>query len=296
LRLAAVVLSGGVSKRFGGDKLAARVGGKAVVARVFEALRSVSGDLYLSVADVSRGRELLELVSGDVKLIVDDRSLGPSGPALAICTSILSLDSDHVLFVSGDTPWLDPEALKAFTQLCLQAGCTVGTPYWTNGMVETLVQFHVREEAQKFIPELARLRGDAMRPSDILRAAPKTLYVNTGRVTRNPLCFSNVNTPQDLTCPRPRGELSPDAPHIEIGWEPKQLFWEGARLVAQGSSADGALKFEAEASHYEGKRLLHLATHCLSDAIDALGTASIDAARLRQRLVELKSQLPIEPR
>ena len=100
-RVAAIILAGGRSSRFGRDKLAEPIGGRPMLDHVIDRLRPIATDIVVaaSVADAPD-------TPADVPIARDDRPY--EGPLAGLATGLRSLDPglERVLVVGGDMPTL----------------------------------------------------------------------------------------------------------------------------------------------------------------------------------------------
>jgi molybdopterin-guanine dinucleotide biosynthesis protein A len=287
-----VILSGGASNRFGSDKLVARVGGRAVIARVLDAAKSVASKVYLSVHTEDQGVYLQRFLDSAVKFVVDDAdSFLCRGPALGICSSLRTIACENILFVPGDVPWIESAALSNFIESSSRFRFDVSTISWSSGRTENLIQLVKRRRVLDMVTRIAGLRGNRMRPSDILRGVRQTLYLDASSVTQNPYCFSNVNTNRDLAQPVPRGRVTRSRPPTRVMNEPKKHFWKALNHLSFGEYVDAGARFEAEAVFYEKCSLGQVVLHCLLDAAFCAQRAGLDSSRLDAQIKQVQSRL-----
>lgn len=100
--VSAIVLAGGRSSRFGGDKLAAELGGRSVLDLAIEAATAVANEVLV----VGRTGQVRE----GVTYVADDRPF--EGPLAGLATGLRMASSEIVLVVGGDMPALDPAVLR----------------------------------------------------------------------------------------------------------------------------------------------------------------------------------------
>jgi molybdopterin-guanine dinucleotide biosynthesis protein A len=100
-RLAAIVLAGGRSSRFGRDKLAEPIAGRPMLDHVIDLLRPIATDIVV-VASAGAVPD----VATDVSIANDDRPY--EGPLAGLVAGLRSLDPglERVLVVGGDMPTL----------------------------------------------------------------------------------------------------------------------------------------------------------------------------------------------
>jgi molybdopterin-guanine dinucleotide biosynthesis protein A len=291
--LAAVVLAGGRSRRFGANKLLRHIDGRPVVGRVMDALRGVTDRLYVSVTDEAPLEQIREAAGCDVKVIQDLPGVGCVGPALGISSSLISVKADHYLIVPGDIPWLDTETTKRFVRFSLDSDATVVAPAWENGMVEILFQFHHRNSSGE-ARRLSQIRRESMRPSDFLRAF-RSCFVGVGSISENPFCFSNVNTEADLRIRKTRGDLK-GTRTVHTDGQVHKYFWEASGSQATSCYKEAAESFEIESKFYEANGPALLAMHALVDTQRCLRLGGLDSSLVDRRLRSFRLSLPVIPR
>ncbi len=108
----AIVLAGGRSTRFGGDKLAYRLGGEALVDRAIDAVASVADEVIV----IGRG---LDSTRPAVRGIPDAEQFG--GPLLALVAALDEARGTVAIVVGGDMPELVPAVLSRMLE-DLEAG------------------------------------------------------------------------------------------------------------------------------------------------------------------------------
>jgi len=97
----AIVLAGGRSRRFGGDKLAVEIDGMTVLDRAIVAVSALATEVLL-VGEATTGQP--------IRRIVDPEPFG--GPLQAVSGALDAVGTDVALVVAGDMPSLVPEVLK----------------------------------------------------------------------------------------------------------------------------------------------------------------------------------------
>jgi molybdopterin-guanine dinucleotide biosynthesis protein A len=100
-RVAAVILAGGRSTRFGRDKLAEPIAGRPMLDHVIDRLRPLATDIVVAASIDARPQ-----VAADVVLARDDRPY--EGPLAGLAAGLHALDPglERVLVVGGDMPTL----------------------------------------------------------------------------------------------------------------------------------------------------------------------------------------------
>ncbi len=103
-----LILAGGASRRFGTDKARATVGGRTMIARVFEAVSAVTDEALVSVG--AGGEDY-----GLSARVVEDAVPG-AGPLAGLEAGLRACRTPWLLVVACDMPFLTPEALEAVTR------------------------------------------------------------------------------------------------------------------------------------------------------------------------------------
>lgn len=116
-RVGAIVLAGGRSSRFGGDKLAAIVDGRPLLEHSIDAARSVASTVVVVLAP-GAARELPEAV------IVAHDTLAFEGPLAGLAAGLDAMpgDIERVLVVGGDMPSLSGPVLALLMDALVEAG------------------------------------------------------------------------------------------------------------------------------------------------------------------------------
>ncbi len=266
MSITCVALAGGISSRFGGDKLTTNVGGRPVLTRVLNVLGEISDEVYLSVSSESQAKSLAGVAPSAVRLILDDDSLGFGGPAAGICTSLLKIKSDSVLFVPADIPWVDAISLRRLVRARIAADSQVGTIFWDDGTTENLVQSYHNSHPIEEIREMAHARSGVFRATDFLRGVKNTLYVDGSLVAETSRTFSDVDTREDLLRPLPKSNAGRRERTIEVGDETKRKYRKGAKEYRNGKFEESAMSFILESKDYSELGLQQIASHCILDA------------------------------
>jgi molybdopterin-guanine dinucleotide biosynthesis protein A len=107
----AIVLAGGASRRFGSDKLVARIDGTTLLERSIGALEGLVDEIVVVIAP---GRDVPLPAQGNrappVRFVADEEAFG--GPLVGLRTGLAAAEGDTVLVVGGDMPSLVPAVLE----------------------------------------------------------------------------------------------------------------------------------------------------------------------------------------
>jgi molybdopterin-guanine dinucleotide biosynthesis protein A len=121
LTVSGIVLAGGRSRRFGADKLAARIGEGTLLDRSVAALASVAVDLVVVVAP-GDGRATGP-TSRPLRVVADPEAYG--GPLVGLLTGLEAVEQPLVIVVGGDMPTLRPDVLRLLVRT-LSSRPTIG--------------------------------------------------------------------------------------------------------------------------------------------------------------------------
>ena len=109
LRMGCVIMAAGAAARFGGDKLAARVGGRSLLER---ALDAVPPGLFAAVAVVSARPEAAVLAAArGFRLVANDRPQDGVSRTIRLGLDALG-ECDGALFLVADQPFLTRETVS----------------------------------------------------------------------------------------------------------------------------------------------------------------------------------------
>ena len=110
-RVAALVLAGGRSSRFGRDKLAEPIGGRSMLDHVIDRVRAMATDIV-----VVGSRSIVLESASDVDVVLDDRPF--EGPLAGLAVGLRAVDPgvERVLVVGGDMPTMVPAVLDRLVE------------------------------------------------------------------------------------------------------------------------------------------------------------------------------------
>ena len=262
-----IVLAGGKSRRFGRDKLAARVGGQASLARVLDRVRPVATTVRVSVSSDRRRAELRRLLrSADTEFIIDRPERWGPGPGGAIARALTESEPGPVLIVPGDMPWLETAALGRLLAEAQATGADVVAPRWGTGETEHLLQWHRDRTNVGYLPPRDAWVSAELRASELLRAVPRTALVPVGRLSTDAGSFGHLTVRADLERPTPRGVIGRGSSVRLVGAAPKRAYRDAHAQLAAGDRAGASASFRSEAEWYARADVPILARHARTDA------------------------------
>jgi molybdopterin-guanine dinucleotide biosynthesis protein A len=104
-RVAAIVLAGGRSRRFGSDKLAAVIDGATLLERAVAAAASVADEVVVVLPPEGGS------APAPARIVRDPAPDG--GPLVGLLAGLRAVDAPVAIVVAGDMPWLAPPVLAA---------------------------------------------------------------------------------------------------------------------------------------------------------------------------------------
>ncbi len=270
--LASIILAGGESKRFGGNKLIASVDGEAVINRVFSEMSKIVDKVYISIKYEMQKNTLEKYLSknsskGTYEFILD--YYDGEGPLNAILSSMDKITAEEYIIVPGDIPWIKAEIIKKLIEYGRENKSTLASPIWGNGWSESLILYFNKCRCKGLIKVLRWLRR-AGRATDIQRTVSKMIFIPISMLTEDPTVFVHVNTRESLINPKPRNPLNGHVNKIvnidRTLWS-KSHFILALEAVSDGDHITALNEFMMELNEYLPHHLMQLINHTLSDMI-----------------------------
>ena len=114
VKLSAVVMASGHSKRFKGDKLTALVDGVPMIEKLFMAIPE---DVFDAVAVVSRDEKILDIArSYGYRAVFNDDKTDDTAITIRLGVENISPDSAGCAFFVGDQPWLKGDTITSLAE------------------------------------------------------------------------------------------------------------------------------------------------------------------------------------
>jgi len=185
-----IALAGGKALRLGRNKLLEKVGGKTLLSRVLDTLRSLEGDIII----VTGAKQPLPPGSTGPRVTVVTDVFPDGGPLGGIYTGLAASDSFHNLVVACDMPFLNLPSLEYM--LKNSDGFDVVIPR-LNGFIEPLHAVYSRN----CLPYIEREIESGRRNIRSFFPLVKVRYIESEEIDRfdpEGLSFFNINTEDDL--------------------------------------------------------------------------------------------------
>jgi len=264
-----LILAGGESRRFGDNKLVAKIDGSTVIDRVFNNLSRTVNRIFVSVRNRSQERVLLErciFINSDSfgGFVYDINNCG--GPLCGIL-SFKGVGDEEVIVVPGDVPWITYDALESFLNISREYFAYVSSPIWGNGFIESLIIYFSRRKLTEYTDILYGIRLNG-RPSDFHRIGESVLFIPVSYLTDSPKEFAHVNYVGDLENPKAKNPFQGVVnDFISIKRDsPKESFLYRALESFRRDDFIGGLKnLVEELEFYVEKNLFLLAEHVALD-------------------------------
>ena len=191
----ALILAGGKSTRFGGNKSLAELAGKPLIVHVFQTAALAAGEIVVAIGTEGSVDVYKKLLPSSVRL-VKDRFLVKS-PLVGIVTGFQAMKSEYSVVLSCDTPFVKEDVLRLLFKKAVRSDAAI--PKWPNGDIEPLQSVYRVSSA---IPAAKQaLSRREFRNVDMIRRLDRVTYVpvrEIKRVDADLATFFNVNSRSDL--------------------------------------------------------------------------------------------------
>ncbi len=194
MRRSAIVLAGGLSKRFGRNKAFVKLRGKPLIGYVIERVMKVSDEVIIVIRP-SDDAEAFHRISSDVRVVVDGEDF--QSPLVGASAGFEASSGDYSLLVPCDTPFISVEAVRLLFEVCFNVDAVI--PRWPNGYIEPLQSVY-RTEAALEAARTSLLNGRRDLHS-MISLLGRIRYMSTlviREIDPSLLTFFNVNTGLDL--------------------------------------------------------------------------------------------------
>jgi len=187
----AVILAGGLSRRFGSDKCFAMIQGKTFIQTIIDTLDSAGFDVYLSGPKSKLGFLRLPIIEDEFPA---------TGPLYAIHSLFKKTDFKRILFVAVDMPFIQKKVIKLMWSKSL-------------GYDITIIDSH-RKKAHPFpgvyshccLPQLEKVLSQGRKDmQSLFQGSVKVKRLQKKEIlNQDPTLISlhNINYEKELTTPR----------------------------------------------------------------------------------------------
>lgn len=194
MKYSAIVLSGGVSKRFGKDKGLFRIFQKPLISHVIERVRPLVDEEIIVISDQGKIEEYSHHFPS-TRILVDEYRL--KAAISGASTGFKNAIGDCSLLLPCDTPLVSQRTLSLLLRLAPSNDAVI--PRWPSGYIEPLQAVYRTKEAYK--ASLKSIEEGEFRLMDMISRLKKVLYLSTlviKQLDPNLITFHNINTQKDL--------------------------------------------------------------------------------------------------
>jgi molybdopterin-guanine dinucleotide biosynthesis protein A len=195
LKKSAVILAGGLSKRFGQEKGSVKLAGKPLILHVLDNVSKIVEETVVVVSSETQKETFERLLSHKASLVVDRYKV--HGPLVGALAGFEDAQGEYSLLLPCDTPFVSSQIMLFLLDLCINKSAVI--PRWPSGYIEPLqAAYHTKSAltaAKNALEEgkldlqsmIARLRGVRYVSTMVLREMDTKL-----------LTLFNINTFGDL--------------------------------------------------------------------------------------------------
>ena len=178
------IMAGGRSTRMGRDKATVELGGKTLLRRALDTWQDFGAAVQLSVGPDER----MALAPEGVRPVAD---IYPErGPMGGLHAGLLACDTDLLLLVAVDSPYVTRELAEALVEVAERTGADACV-YTVDGRPQPLFGLY----RKSCLPAVcALLEGGEQKMGLLLRTVQTEFLLGAGKEC----CFVNLNTPEEL--------------------------------------------------------------------------------------------------
>ncbi len=193
--MSAVVVAGGISKRFGQDKGSIKLDKKPLVLHVLDKLTAVVDEVVVVVSSEMQERKFAEIIKQKARIVIDKTYV--QSPLNGALTGFETIQSEYTLLLACDTPFLSSKILNFVLDVCINKNAAI--PRWPNDDIEPLHAAYHAETAAK-AAEIA-LENGKLDMRSMIENMQNIRYISAivlREFDPKLTTFFNINTPSDL--------------------------------------------------------------------------------------------------
>ena len=193
--MSAIVLAGGVSRRFGQDKGLVKLDEKPLIVHVLNKTAGIIDEVFVVVNSETQKTKFVEIVREKARVVIDKTNIRT--PLVGALAGFEAVQGEYALLLTCDTPFLSQKVLSFLLDVCTNKAATI--PRWPNGNIEPLqaaYNVEAASSAAKTVVEEGKLDMRSM-----IEKMRNIRYVSTivlQQFDPKLKTFLNVNTPSDL--------------------------------------------------------------------------------------------------
>jgi molybdopterin-guanine dinucleotide biosynthesis protein A len=195
MRKSAIILAGGVSKRFGQVKALVQIVGRPLISRVSERAREAVEEVIVVVSSSDQMESYESLFPEKTRIVVDVED--SHSPLVGALTGFMNVHGDYSILLPSDTPFVSKEVVKLLFDISLNMDAVI--PRWPNGYIEPLQAVYRTSSALAATREVVS-KGET-RLQSMIYLLRRVRYLSTmviREIDPHLDTFFNINTPSDL--------------------------------------------------------------------------------------------------
>jgi len=190
-----VILAGGSSKGFSGDKGVLELAGKPLLRHVVDAVKGLADEIVVATNTQERADVYAKIVPSSVRFVVD--SCESKGPLVGALTGFEAAQGEYTLLLPFDTPFICREVVSLLFDCCI--GKSAAIPRWTNQQIEPLhAVYQTKKALQAAKKALAQGEFELDALVDELLGVRYISTMVLEQLDSDLKTFFTVNTPLDL--------------------------------------------------------------------------------------------------
>ena len=191
----AIILTGGVSSRFGQDKGLLQLANKPLIEYVLDAISTLVDEKMVVASSKVQAENYAKLLGSDVNVLIDVDDA--QSPLVGALTGFKEAHGRYALLLACDTPFVSRDVVSLLFEVCINRNAVI--PRWPNGYIEPLQAVYCAKPAYEAAKN-ALSEGKLNMQSMIDRLC-SVRYVSTlvlQQLDPELRTFFNINTPLDL--------------------------------------------------------------------------------------------------
>jgi len=195
LKHTAIILSGGLSDRFGKSKSLVDLLGKPMISHVVNSVLPLVDETLVITDTEDNRKELSKVLNQSIEILLDEFKL--KSPVVGALTGFKHAKGQRSLLLSCDTPLISRKVISLLLELSDDYDLVI--PKWPTGYIEPLQAAYNTNKAYEASLEAVTLKE--LKMSDVIGRLKNILYISTIALTKlDPRLntFLNVNTRSDL--------------------------------------------------------------------------------------------------
>ncbi len=193
--MSAIIVAGGVSKRFGQNKGLVELAGKPLILHMLEKLATVARETIVVAKSEAQRKEFSHFIKQKPQIIVDGTDV--QTPLAGALAGFEIVQNEYALLLACDTPFISPQILSFLLDVCV--GKAGAIPKWPSGNLEPLHAVYQVEWAA--IAARAALEKGELTMRSMIHNMQNIRYISTAvlqQFDQKLMTFFNINTLNDL--------------------------------------------------------------------------------------------------